>query len=101
MHPRLSIFLSLLILLALSTAAVAQDDDGLPSKAALAPAGDGPWLVRIPFDDKATVNALVNRIDVWNVYHDRGYLEAAVDPAQYRELTAEGLRVELGSGETS
>ncbi len=94
---RPSVFLCLLLLIAINGAAIAQDDDEL---APSVPEGDGPWVVKIFFEDKETVQSLVNDIDVWEVHPERGYLEAALSPGEYRKLVSQGLRLEYDSVQT-
>ncbi len=108
------LLLSIVLTLTGTAAARAASDDPVPA-AWRAVSGDGPWVVRINVAGRAVASALVNRIDVWRILHDRKVppeedgltvapeqwvLEAAVGPREVRELVAEGFHLELDEART-
>lgn len=97
---RLDVIYSVCILLALAGTVAAQTSETSVPTAWRAVSEDGPWVVRIEFDDRGAVDALVQQIDVWRILYDKGYLEAAVGPPEIRELVAEGFRLELDEPKT-
>ena len=100
MH-RLDIALMFLILFALAGPVAAQPGRGeQPPESWLAISPDGPWVVRIDFDDRAIADALYQRIDVWRIVHDPGYLEAQISADEFQQLTAEGFVLTLDQEKT-
>ncbi len=74
-----------------------------PSEVSLpgwAVSGDGPWVVRIPYQAKATADALYQRMDVWRILRDEGVIEALVSEAELRQLVAEGFEPTLDEEKT-
>jgi PKD repeat protein len=65
------------------------------------PEGDGPWVVRAYYDDRAMVNEMAAWLEPWEVHHDEGYLVAAVDGVQYQRLLEIGFRLEVDAGLTA
>jgi len=62
------------------------------------PPGNGPWVVRAYFVDKAQLNRLTRRTAPWEVHHDQGF--AVVEVAnrfEYSQLISGGFRVSVDS----
>ncbi|HFQ95598.1 MAG TPA: hypothetical protein ENK30_03410, partial [Anaerolineae bacterium] len=59
------------------------------------PEGDRAQVVRVYFEDRAQLNALAARLDVWEVNNEEGYFIARVSPQALKALKAQGLRVEI------
>jgi hypothetical protein len=66
-----------------------------PGGAAAQPEGNGPWVVRAYYEDRAQVNEMAAWLEPWEVHHDEGYLVVAVDAAQYQRLLEIGFRLEV------
>lgn len=67
----------------------------LHAAAADVPAGDGPWVVKARFTERAQVARLAAEAEPWEVHHDRGYLIVDADRAVYRLLLDLGFEVEV------
>ncbi len=71
-------FFSLLILITLSMVAFGQsagaqsDDDEIAPKDLIGPEGAGPWVVKIHFDDKATVQSYLLTTQEERILSDSG-----------------------------
>lgn len=96
--PRFAFCLS--ISLALTGVATAQTTAEQPPEAWLAVSQDGPWVVRIDFDAREVADALYQRLDVWRIFHDQGYLEALVSAGEVRQLAGEGFDLVLDEDQT-
>ncbi len=59
------------------------------------PPGEGPWIVRAYYTDRAMVNLLVTQLEPWEVHHDLGYLVLMVDKEQYEWMQNLGFRLEI------
>lgn len=62
------------------------------------PPGNGPWVVRAYYADRAIVNQVVARLEPWEVHHDEGYMVLMVDREQYLWLQSLGFRLEIDQG---
>ncbi len=58
------------------------------------PVDDRAQVVRVYFEDRAQLNELAARLDVWEVNNEEGYFIARVSPQALRKLRALGLRIE-------
>src|SRR5688500_15847401 len=73
-----------------------------PSAAASAPPpGDGPWVVRARFTDRAQVNRLAAERAPWEVNHDQRYLVIDVDRAGWEALVDLGFVPEVDEERTA
>ena len=73
-----------------------------PSAAASAPPpGDGPWVVRARFTDRAQVNRLAAERAPWEVNHDQRYLVIDVDRAGWQTLVDLGFEPEVDEERTA
>ncbi len=68
--------------------------------ASAAPNGQ-PLVVRIYYAGRSDLQSLVTEIDIWAVYPDRGYVEAAVTSGEYFALLAAGYHVEIDADKTA
>ena len=64
------------------------------------PPGDGPWVVRATFTDRAQVNRLAAETEPWEVHYDQRYLIVDVDRAGWEHLLALGFEVEVDAVRT-
>ncbi len=65
------------------------------------PDGDGPWVVRAYFADKAQLNRLTRRTAPWEVHHDQYFAVVEVpNRFEYSQLIAGGFRVSIDSALT-
>ncbi len=67
----------------------------LPAMAAGVPAGEGPWVVRVPFTQRAEVDRLAAEFEPWSVRYDVGEMVVDVDRAGFARLLEMGLRPEV------
>jgi carboxypeptidase T len=65
------------------------------------PPGNGPWVVRATFTDRAQVNRLAAERAPWEVHHDRRYLVIDVDRAGWQHLVALGFVPEVDAVRTA
>ncbi len=59
------------------------------------PPGDGPWVVRATFTERAQVWRLAARFEPWEVHYDNGYLIVDVDRRGWSFLLDLGFQVEV------
>ncbi len=86
-------------LLAGSVSAQPASDAPLP-EAWFAISETGPWVVRIAFDARQTADDLYQRIDVWQIRHDEGVLEALVSADEAQQLRGEGFVLAVAEEKT-
>ena len=93
--PRTMLARSLGLALALlgATAALAASADP--------PAGNGPWVVRARFQDRAQVNRLAAEREPWEVHYDQRYLVLDVDADGWRFLVSLGFEPEVDEARTA
>ena len=77
-----------------------QDDRGANAairvqESASPPPPSQPVVVKIYYPDPVVRDALINRLDVWEVHPDADYLVAALTPAEYSSLLAQGFRIQI------
>ncbi|MGD8791671.1 MAG: M14 family zinc carboxypeptidase [Anaerolineae bacterium] len=89
-YPRVIGLLLIVVLLGSDLGAT-----GVPTLAQDGPEGDGPWVVRAYYQDRAPVDEMAAWLEPWEVHHDQGYLVVAVDRAQYDRLVAMGFDLEV------
>ena len=65
------------------------------------PPGNGPWVVRAAFTDRAQVNLLAAEREPWEVNYDKGYLVIDVDRAGWQALVDLGLVPEVDVDRTA
>jgi murein tripeptide amidase MpaA len=65
------------------------------------PPGDGPWVVRARFTDRAQVNRLAAERAPWEVNHDQHYLVIDVDRAGWQALVDLGFVPEVDEERTA
>ena len=65
-----------------------------------APTPSEPVVVRLYYGDRARLNEVGGRLDVWEVQLDKGYALAAVSPTEYRWLLELGYRLEIDAQAT-
>ncbi len=65
------------------------------------PTGDGPWVVKVYYADRAQLDRLAARIEPWEVRRDLRYAVVAVDRASYEGLLAQGFRLEVDAEQTA
>jgi hypothetical protein len=65
------------------------------------PAGDGPWVVKARFSERAQVARLAAEAEPWEVHYDQGYLIVDVERAGYALLLDLGFTVEVLAEETA
>jgi carboxypeptidase T len=73
---------------------------GLAS-AADPPEGDGLWVVRARFQEKAQVDRLAATLEPWEVHYDQRYLVVGVDAAGWRRLLELGFTPEIDVARTA
>ena len=73
----------------------------LAAQAAEPPPGDGPWVVRVPFQTKQQVDQVAAETEPWEVHYDKGYLVVGVDRGGWLRLLALGLEPELDAALTA
>lgn len=66
-----------------------------------APPGDGPWVVRATFRDRAQVDRLAAEIEPWEVDHDAHVLVVDVDREGWRRLIELGLTPTVDDARTA
>ena len=59
-----------------------------------------PVVARVEFSNPAELAALTQRLDVWEVNHEQGYLIALLSPVQYQELQQSGYAITVDAGKT-
>ncbi|MEZ5442379.1 MAG: M14 family zinc carboxypeptidase [Lysobacterales bacterium] len=66
------------------------------------PDGEGPWVVRAYFENKAQLDAVAQHNQPWEVHHDQQFavLEIA-DRAEYGDLLDAGFRVAIDADRTA
>ena len=69
--------------------------------AAEPPPGDGPWVVRATFQDRAQVDRLAAEVEPWEVRHDERYVVVAVDRAGWQRLVELGFVPEVDAARTA
>jgi hypothetical protein len=62
---------------------------------------EGPVVAWVFFADLADLNRLAGELDVWEVYHEGGYLVALLRPDQFTALFQAGYRVEIDEAKTA
>ncbi len=77
-----------------------QDDRGANAaitvqERAIPPPPSQPVVAKIYYPDPVVRDALINRLDVWEVHPDADYLVAALTPAEYSSLLAQGFRIQI------
>ena len=79
--------------------APAQAADPPPPEAPLP--GEGPWVVRAEYMDRAMVDELAAWLEPWEVHHDAGYLVAEVSYADYVRMVEAGFMVQVDAKQTA
>jgi hypothetical protein len=59
------------------------------------PPGDGPWVVRATFTERAQVWRLAAEAEPWEVHYDQGFLIVDVDRSSWELLLQLGFEVEV------
>jgi PKD repeat protein len=94
----ISLVLASLVLATLASAALARDArQTTPPGTSL----ESPVVARVYYADRADLDRLANRLDVWDVKHTEGYLLALLSPAEYDQLVREGYRLEIDTLRTA
>ena len=58
-------------------------------------------MARVYFGQRAILDRLASRLDIWEANHSEGYLLALLGPQEYAELAQQGLRVEVDAAKTA
>ncbi len=85
-------FLLLAVLLLGLLPALASAQDAPPT---------APVVARVYYADKATINEIGAKLDVWTVAAKEGYAVVLLQPDEYARLAAKGLRIEVDPALTS
>jgi carboxypeptidase T len=64
-------------------------------------APDRPVVARVYFSDRADLDQLANRLDIWEVNHAAGYLLALLSPTEYERLAQAGYQLEIDPARTA
>jgi carboxypeptidase T len=72
-----------------------------PSAAVLQASTEDPVVVRISFADRAALEILAERLDIWEVDHTQGYVIAMITREQWRWLKLLGYAVVLDEEKTA
>jgi hypothetical protein len=59
-----------------------------------------PVVIRLYYGDRARLNEVAGKLDVWEVQREAGYALAAVSPAEYQWLQDLGYRLEIDQDAT-
>jgi hypothetical protein len=94
----LNLIIMLVLLLSSGSSVVAQDTIQTPAAQTVS---EAPVVAVIYFTDRAELDQLASELDIWQVYHDQGYLLALLSPEKFASLQSAGYRMEIDEEKTA
>jgi len=98
-HKRIFSLSLMAVLLLCTLAPAAAQDPSLPDGDTVEL--DEPVVVRLYVQDRAHLDAVAGRLDIWEVHPEEGYVLAALQPQAYRWLQDLGYQVEIDTHQTA